>query len=136
MSTLICLALTRDFFQHNIYQNRTPATSMTKLLSTTGNCWMLLMIVSKCSIPDVPEAQLLCVHQIFFIFNTDLLFSLFLREPCIDISVSYLLFFLTQIFSIFFRKLDGTSPVAPKTIGIISNIKLGYNLFSSDDNCI
>ena len=44
--------------------------------------------------------------------------------------------FLTLIFSIFFRKLDGASPVAPKTIGIISNVKLGYNLFSSDNNCI
>ena len=55
ISTSLCLALTANFSQHNIYQSQTPARSP----ATTINCWMLLTNASKYSIPDVPGAQLL-----------------------------------------------------------------------------
>ena len=44
--------------------------------------------------------------------------------------------FAIPAFSMFFRKCDVASPVAPKTIGTISNETLGYNRFNSDDNCM
>ena len=44
--------------------------------------------------------------------------------------------FVMSNFSIFFCKSDVTSPIAPKTIGTISNETLGYNRFISDDKCM
>ena len=59
ISTLLCLALTGNFSQHNTYQSQTLATSTTELLSTTVSGWLLLTINSKRSILDVSAAQLL-----------------------------------------------------------------------------
>ena len=44
--------------------------------------------------------------------------------------------FTVTNFSKLFYKSEVTSPVVPKTIGTISNEKLGYNHFNSDDNCM
>ena len=74
-----------------------------------------------------------CILLIFFIFNTD--FTIF----TVPKRASHTLKFQHRVFNVLntdffyiFRKLDATSPVAPKIIGNISNVKLGYDSFSSD----
>ena len=76
------------------------------------------------------------IFQLFFILMTD--FTIFIvpnkaiRWHFANVS----LMFAIPSFSMFFRKSDVTSPVAPKTIGTISNEKLGYKRFNSDDSCM
>ena len=143
MSTLLCLALTGNYSQHNTHQSQTPATCTTEL-----NNSQLLDVVDdslKALHPRRPwgsaseyivTSHINCILQMFFLFNTDFtIFTVPKRSIRWHFSIVSLMF-ITPIFSIFFRKLDGASPVAPQTICIISNVKLGYNLFSSDDNCI
>ena len=74
------------------------------------------------------------IFQPFFILITD--FSIFIvpnRAICWHFAYVSLMFSMPN-FSMFLRKFDVT--VAPKTIVTISNEKLGYNRFNSNDNCM
>ena len=120
----------------NIYDRASFSNS--ELLDVADDC--LKVLHPRCSRGSaskyVVTSHINSILQIFFFFNTG--FTIFfVPKRAIPWHFHILsLMFLTPIFSIFFHKLHGTSPVAPKTIVIISNVKLGYNLFSSDDNCI
>ena len=77
---------------------------------------------------------LMTIFQLCFILMTD--FTIFfvpnkaIRWHFANVS----LMFTIPSFSMFFRESDVTSPVAPKTIGTISNEKLEYNRFNSNDS--
>ena len=138
MSTLLCLAPTGNFSQHNsnIYGRAFFSNS---LQLDVVDDWLKALHPRSPWVSAseyVVTSHINCVLQKFFIFNFDFTISTVpKRAKRWHFSIVSLMF-LTPIFSVFFRKLDGTSPVAPKAVGIISNVKLGYNLFNSDHNCI
>ena len=78
---------------------------------------------------------LMNVFQLFLILITD--FTIFIvPNKTIRWHFASVSLMFTIPFFLFFRKSYVTSPVAPKTIGSISNDKLEHNRFNSDDNCM